>query len=442
LPIQNTPGEDNRVLTTQDVQTTVLENGLTLLTRELHTLPTVSSMIWYRVGSRNEQSGSTGQSHFLEHMLFKGTERFGKGEIDRITMRSGGSNNAFTSFDFTAYYFCFASDRWEIALDIESDRMVNTAFEPAEFTSERNVVIEELKAGLDHPWGRLMQEMNAQAFQAHPYRNPVIGTLEDLETSTVDGMRSYYRRHYTPSNATLVVVGDFETPRVVDGVRAAFGDIRAGKAEREARVDREPPQTAERRFEIPWRSEVPRIALAFHAPPIAHPDSYALQVLAVLLTEGKASCLYQRVVEKERLATFVSAEYAESMDPTLFYVRAEGRSGVATEAIEASVEDELERLASTPPALPELARAEHQIEAHFVFSMERFLDQAMLYGQIATIDRLDYIDQYLPRIRAVTSDDVSRVVREYLGHGNRTVGRIVFDPNAAEGGAAAEEDAG
>ncbi len=421
------------MLTTEDVRATVLENGLTLLIREVHTLPTVSSMIWYRVGSRNEQAGATGQSHFLEHMLFKGTERYGKGEIDRITMRSGGSNNAFTSFDFTAYYFCFASDRWEIALDIESDRMSNTAFDPSEFASEKNVVIEELKSGLDHPWGRLMQEMNAHAFQAHPYRNPVIGTLEDIESSTVAGMRAYYQRHYVPANATLVVVGDFETPRVIERVRAAFGDIRADGAGREAVVGPEPPQTAERRFEVPWRSEVPRVALAYHAPPIGHADSYPLQVLSVLLTEGKASRFYQRLVEKERRATFVSAEYAESRDPTLFYVRAEGRGGVPTDAIESSIEAELERIGQTPPPPPELARAKHQIEAHFVFSMERFLDQAMLYGQVATIDRLDYVDQYLPRIRAVTPDDVSRVVRDYFGPGNRTVGRIVFDPNAAEG---------
>lgn len=421
------------MLTTEDVRTTVFDNGLTLLTRELHTLPTVSSMIWYRVGSRNEQPGATGQSHFLEHMLFKGTERFGKGEIDRITMRNGGSNNAFTSFDFTAYYFCFASDRWEVALDIESDRMVNTAFDPSEFAAEKNVVIEELKAGLDHPWGRLMQEMNAQAFQAHPYRNPVIGTLEDLESSTVAGMRAYYQRHYVPRNATLVVVGDFDTPRVVERVRAAFGDIPPGAAAPTATVEREPPQTAERRFEIPWRSEVPRVALAYHAPPIGHVDSYPLHVLAVLLTEGKASRLYQRLVEKERCATFVSAEYAESVDPTLFCVRAEGRNGVSTDAIERSIEAELERLETTLPSGPELARAKHQIEAHFVFSMERSLDQAMLYGQIATIDRLDYVDRFLPRIREVTAEDVSRVVRTYFQPGNRTVGQIVFDPNADQG---------
>ena len=160
---------------TEDVRKTVLSNGLVVLTKEVHTSPIVTSMIWYRVGSRNEELGHTGKSHFLEHMLFKGTERFKKGEIDLLTLKNGGANNAFTSHDFTAYYFNFASDRWEIALEIEADRMVNCAFDPEEFEAEKKVVIEELKTGLDSPWGLLLQEEEATAYKVHPYRNPIVG---------------------------------------------------------------------------------------------------------------------------------------------------------------------------------------------------------------------------------------------------------------------------
>src|SRR3954454_14928877 len=199
----------------EDLRRTVLDNGLVVLTKELHTSPIVTSMIWYRVGSRNEELGHTGKSHFLEHMLFKGTDRFKKGEIDLLTLKNGGGNNAFTSHDFTAYYFNFASDRWEIALDIEADRMVNCAFDPEEFEAEKKVVIEELKTGLDSPWGLLLQEVESCAFKVHPYRNPIVGWLQDVERATVDSQQAYYRRYYHPNNATLVIAGDINTADVL-----------------------------------------------------------------------------------------------------------------------------------------------------------------------------------------------------------------------------------
>src|SRR4026208_382581 len=193
---------------TEDVRKTVLSNGLVVLTREVHTSPIVTNMIWYRVGSRNEELGHTGKSHFLEHMLFKGTDRFKKGEIDLLTLKNGGNNNAFTSHDFTAYYFNFASDRWEIALDIEADRMVNCVFAPEEFEAEKKVVIAELRMGLDSPGGTLLQAPEATAGKVHPYRNPVIGWLHDVERATDSEQQAYYHRHYHPSNATLVLTGD------------------------------------------------------------------------------------------------------------------------------------------------------------------------------------------------------------------------------------------
>src|SRR5688572_31770221 len=210
---------------TEDVRRTVLSNGLVVLTKEVHTSPIVTNMIWYRVGSRNEELGQTGKSHFLEHMLFKGTDRFKKGEIDLLTLKNGGGNNAFTSHDFTAYYFNFASDRWDIALEIESDRMVNCSFDPDEFEAEKQVVIEELRMGLDSPWGLLLQELDAAAYKVHPYRNPVIGWLQDVERATSSEQQAYYRKYYHPGNATLVLTGDFDTDRVLDKVSEKFSAI-------------------------------------------------------------------------------------------------------------------------------------------------------------------------------------------------------------------------
>jgi len=221
-----------------------------------------------------------------------------------------------------------------------------------------------------------------------------------------------------------VLVGDFDTDRALEKVAAAFEGIPSSAAAGDA-VDAEPAQQEERRLDLRWRSEVPRLAIAYHAPEIGHPDSYPLQVLAVALAEGKASRLYQRMVEREEATTFVTAEYGESKDPTLFYIRAESCGVHPPGAIEASIHDELARIASEGITQGELDRAKHQIEAHFVFSMERALDQAMLLGQIETLASLDYIDQYLPRVRQVEGDRVGDVAARYLTDRNRTVGWLL-----------------
>jgi zinc protease len=418
--------ETSSTFATEGVRRTVLDNGLVVLTKEVHTCPIVTSMLWYRVGSRNEELGHTGKSHFLEHMLFKGTDRFQKGQIDLITHRNGGGNNAFTSHDFTAFYFNFASDRWDIALDIEADRMANCTFEAEEFESEKKVVIEELKSSLDSPWGLLLQDVDAAAYKIHPYRNPVVGWLQDVEGASAAEQQAYYRKFYHPNNAILVLAGDFETEDVLKKVMSAFGRLPAGPEPKPMTL-KEPQQVGERRLIVRWHSKVPRLTIAHHAPQVAHPDSYALQLLGGLLGEGKSSRFYQRLVERDRSVTFVSAEYGESQDPTLFHIRAEARGMHSTDEIEASIYDELQRVASEGVTQHELDRAKHQVEAHFILSRERTLDQAILLGQIETICNLEYIDTYLPKISAVTSDDVADVCRRYLNENNRTVGRLLSD---------------
>ena len=426
---------------TEDVRRTVLDNGLVVLTREVHTSPIVTSMIWYRVGSRNEGLGQTGKSHFLEHMLFKGTDRFKKGEIDLITLKNGGGNNAFTSHDFTAYYFNFASDRWDIALEIEADRMTSCAFDPEEFEAEKKVVIEELKTGLDSPWGLLLQEEEAVAFKVHPYRNPIVGWLQDVERATAEEQQAYYRRYYHPNNAILVIAGDFDTDQVLTKVARAFGSIPAGPPPPPMLLQ-EPAQRGERRVTVRWRSKVPRLAISYHAPQIAHSDSYALQLLGILLSEGKASRLYQGLVEREQSVTFVSAEYGEAKDPTLFHVRAEARGDHSIEEIETSIYDELHRVSDGQVSAHELDRAKHQIEAHFILTRERTLDQAILLGQIETLHGLDYIDSYLQRINAVTASDVASVCSRYLNEDNRTVAFMLNDGAATGEDCEDGEDAG
>jgi zinc protease len=308
--------------------------------------------------------------------------------------------------------------------------MVNCVFAPEEFEAEKKVVIEELRMGLDSPWGLLLQELDAAAYKVHPYRNPVIGWLEDVERATSAEQQDYYRRHYYPGNATLVLTGDFETDRVLDKVVEKFSTIPSRPAP-PAVTAVEPSQRGEKRLQVQWRSRVPRIGLAYHAPQIAHPDSYALQVLNLVLTEGKTSRLYQRLVEREQSVTFATAEYAESTDPTLFHIRAEARGNHTAEEIEATIYEELQRIVTDGATTQELDRAKHLVQAHFILSRERAVDQAMLLGQVESLHGLSYIDTYLDKINSVAPEDVSDVCSRYLTAANRTVGYLIPDGSAS-----------
>ena len=427
-------------LITRGVQRRVLQNGLTLITKELHDKPVVAQIIWYRVGSRNEELGQTGKSHFLEHMLFKGTDRYKKGEIDLITLKNGGANNAFTWLDFTAYYFTFASDRWQQALEIEANRMRHTTFAQEEFEPEKQVVEEELRIGLDGPWEALENEVWATAFREHPYHWPTVGWLGDLESATAADMKAYYDKWYHPRNATLVVVGDFNTDEVVARVEELYGEIAAGPESRPLAIV-EPPQKGEKRVIVKKDTPVERMLIGYHAPAVAEPDSYALHVAETILSTGKTSRLYQRLVEKDQSVTIVKASYNDHIDPSLFYIQAELKPGFELPQVEQAVYEEIERLKGASVTSAELEKAKRQIEADIVLSNEEYLQQAILLGQFETIalaDRIPpdsrgykYLDAMLDHIRAVSAEDVARVARKYFVQNNRTVGFLVDDGASA-----------
>jgi zinc protease len=438
----HTPGARPESLITRGVQKRILTNGLTLVTKELHDKPIVATIIWYRVGSRNEELGQTGKSHFLEHMLFKGTDRYKKGDIDLITLKNGGSNNAFTWLDFTAYYFTFASDRWQQALEIEANRMRHTTFAEEEFEPEKQVVEEELRIGLDGPWEALENDVWATAFREHPYHWPTVGWLGDLESATAADMKAYYDKWYHPRNATLVVVGDFNTDELVARVEQLYGPIAPGPEPRPLAIV-EPPQRGEKRVIVKKETPVERMLIGYHAPAVADPDSYALHVAETILSTGKTSRLYQRLVEKDQSVTLVKASYNDHIDPSLFYIQAELKPGAVLASVEQAVYEEIERLKGGEMSAAELEKAKRQIEADIVLTNEEYLQQAILLGQFETIalaDRIPpdsrgykYLDAMLDQIRAVGAEDVARVARKYFARDNRTVGFLVDDGAGASG---------
>ncbi|HYD48050.1 MAG TPA: pitrilysin family protein, partial [Terriglobales bacterium] len=302
----------------------VLDNGLKVLLLEDHKAPVGVVQLWYKVGSRNERPGFTGLAHVLEHMMFKGTKRYGPEEYSRIIKRNGGNENAFTSNDATTYFATLANDRLDIALELEADRMQNLSFAESEFTPELQVIMEERRMRVDNsPVGVMFEALRANAYLAHPYQWPVIGWMTDLEQATRSDALAFYKTHYQPNNAVLVAVGDFRNDDILERIEKHFGDIPAGTPPPVVRAI-EPAQEGERRVTVRRAAELPYVAMAFHVPELGHADAYALEVAAAVLAGGRSSRLYEDLVYKRRLARSAVAEYdLISIDPSLFYLYAQ-----------------------------------------------------------------------------------------------------------------------
>jgi len=407
-------------VSTSDVFETVLGNGLKVLIQEVRVAPVVSFMVWYKVGSRNESTGQTGISHLLEHMMFKGTPRYGKGEIARLLQRNGASFNAGTSLDYTNYYEVLAADRLELAMEIESDRMAHALIPEEEHRLEMTVVRSELERNEDNPHRALYQEMFAQAFQAHPYHWPTIGWRNDVEAIRTEQIRHHYKTHYMPNNAVAVVVGDLDRERTLAMVEEHFGRIAPGPLPPPV-VTVEPPQLGERRFKIRKPGDTRYLMVAYRIPELVHPDNYALDVLGIILGNGKTSRLYQSLVEG-KLATEAEAQNETARDPFLFVAQATAAPGIQLEDLEESLLGQADRLKSEPPSPPELGRAKKQIQASFIYSRDSIRSLAQQLGYYETVGSYRYLDTYLERIAGVSPEDVSRVARAYLGEDTRTVG--------------------
>jgi zinc protease len=397
-----------------EVEVVELDNGFRALLVERGPLPVVASLLWYRVGARDEHSGETGVSHFLEHMMFKGTPQFPKGQIDLQTSKMGGSNNAFTDNDSTAYYFAMAADRWETALEIEASRMRGCLLDPHEFASEKNVVLEELAMGEDDPWRPLYQATESLLFQVHPYHHPVIGYKQDLERLTVQRMRSYYERHYGSNRAFLVVVGAIDRGRAARRIRDLFGGIPRA-AEREEPL-REPAPLGERRAEMHTPHSVTRLSIGFPTCRMGERDDYALDVLAHDLGNSKNSRLYRRLVLREELVTDVNVVNETRQEPGALFVMCELRPGSDPARVEAIVRAEIARQIEEGTAKQDLERIRAQIRASFLFQDEAVLDLAMKLGRFeaSTPDGFRTLAKVLPTYDSLTQRELREVAARYL----------------------------
>ena len=416
-----------------DITQQVLSNGLTVLLQEQHAAPVATAWTFYRVGGRNEAPGITGASHWVEHMMFKGTPRFGKGVIDVLTSKNGGYNNGLTDLDYTCYLFTLPSERIPLALDILADLMGEATFDPAEVDSERTVIISEREGMENNPAYQLLEEVNATAFHVHPYHQPVIGWQSDLRAMTRDDLYRHYRTYYAPNNALVVMVGDFDTAAMLGQVEQYFGRYQ-GNPPVPAVRSVEPSQESERRVVLEKPGTTAYFRVVYHTPELAHADTPALIALDAILSGGKgmsffgggvalnkSSRLYRALVETE-LAADVSSSYGMNHDPSLFEVSATVREGRTLDAVEQAVFDELARIADKPPKPRELAKAIKQTRAQFAYSTERVSSLAYLLGVLECLHSYRDLDIFTERLAAVTPQDVQRVAQTYLRKTNRTVG--------------------
>ncbi|MBN1217897.1 MAG: insulinase family protein [Anaerolineae bacterium] len=406
-----------------------LDNGLKILLKPIHTAPVVSNWIWYRVGGRNEQPGKTGISHWVEHMMFKGTPTFPKGSIMLEVNRNGGVLNGFTGQDYTAYFETLPADRLDLGLRIESDRMANSVIDPAEVDSERTVIISEREGSENEPEWALYEEVMSTAFRVHPYGHMVIGWKDDLRNITRDDLYQHYKMYYGPHNAALVIVGDIDIDSVQARIEELFGPIPAGPTPPAMQI-KEPPQQSERRVVMRQPGTTAYIQSVYHTCPGNAEDTFPLMMLEAILSgvnfgggppTHRSARLYRALVETE-IAAYAGAHFQLSIDPDAFRFYGTVRDGHSLEEFETALDAEISRLHQEPVSEDELARVRKQVQAQFAYTLERVSNQAQWLGLMEMLGDWRRFDAFVDNLSAVTAADVQRVAQKYLQPANRTMG--------------------
>jgi len=412
-----------------------LSNGLKVLLKEIHTAPIISSWLWYRVGSRDEIQGRTGVSHWVEHMQFKGTEQFPANMLDKSISRMGGTWNAMTYLDWTAYYETMPADKIDLALHLEADRMVNSQFREDEVASERTVIISEREGNENEPLFTLGEAIQQTAFRIHPYHHEVIGDMADLHAITRDDLYNHYRTFYVPNNATMAVAGDFDTQSMLARIKELFEQIPAGsEPARPARP--ELPQNGEVHLSVEGPGATTYVQVSYHFPSASHPDFFPLSVLDSLLAgpsnlnmfsggiSNKTSRLYRALVDKE-LAVSVHGGAQATIDPFLYTITMTIHPKRKPEQTLAVLDKEIQCLKDEKVTKEEIARAIKQARAIFAYGSENITNQAFWLGYAEMFANYDWFLTYLDKLSKVTAKDIQRVANEYFKPQSRVIGTYI-----------------
>lgn len=405
---------------TNGVFKTKLNNGMTVILEEDHSARVVAFQMFVRVGSADETEKEAGIAHVFEHMLFKGTEKRKLGQIAGEVEAAGGYINAFTSYDNTVYHLAVASRYFDTGLDILSDAIQYSSFDPDELKKELEVVLEEIRMGEDDPGRKLYKNILSTAYTTHPYKKPVIGFTDTVKSFTREQIIDFFKRWYAPNNMTLVIVGDFDKNKALDVIKNSFKDFKPG-AELHKPRPQEPLQKELRTIISGEEIKESHLAMAFHIPSLSHPDTYAIDVLANIVGQGESSRLYQRLKEREQIVHGISTYAMTPKEPGVFFVNANLEAKNAKRTIE-EVMKEIEKVKHDGVSVTELNKAKLNLESDFVYERETMEGRARQLGYFeVTAGDIAFEKSYLEGISKVTSDDIKRIARQYLKEDNMTV---------------------
>ncbi|HEV2982754.1 MAG TPA: pitrilysin family protein [Vicinamibacterales bacterium] len=415
-------------------QLVTLPNGLTVVLEEDHSTPIVHLQLWYHVGSKNEKPGRTGFAHLFEHLMFKGSKNVSPEAHTSMVASVGGQSNAYTTDDETVFWETVPAQYLPMILWLEADRMATLRVDKDTFTNEREVVKEERRMRVDNqPYGRLNEIIYDQAFTVHPYKHATIGSMQDLEAASVDDVRDFYRTYYVPANATMALVGDFDSAQALELINQYLG--RVPKAERDVPRDipKEPAQTKEKRVTLqePW--PLPAVVVAYHITNDGNPDSYPLHIAAKVLSDGQTSRIYQKLVYEKRMAVaaFGNANLIE--DPNLFYAVAIIQPGKTPQEVTEALIAELDRLKSEPISDHELQRSKNQFARDYILGRESNQQKAATLAHAIVIHNdIKTADGEFDIFQNITVADVQRVARTYFRPENRLV--LTLMPSGKAGG--------
>ena len=417
------------------VSTKTLKNGMKVLVQTDHSIPNVALYIFYRIGSRNEHPGTTGLSHFFEHMMFNGAKKYGPGDLDKAMEANGAANNAYTTQNLTVYQDWFPRSALNLIFDIEADRIQYLSFEPKKIASEREVVASERRTSVDASnEGILDEQLWATAYIAHPYQWPVVGWMSDIEHWTMDDLKHHFEMGYAPNNATMVVVGDV-TPEEIFELCEKYIEPIPQHSPPPAITTVEPEQGGERRLVVHKQAELPLLMIGYHVPQTNSPDFYALNILRTVLVQGESSRMYQRLVDKDQIALDVSTQQQPGFDPTRTVFIAHPKQGVDPQKCEVAIFDELDKMTKAPITDQELEKAKNIRLVEFYQQMRTINGRANTIGTYEVFFG-DYNKLFAAakNYAGVTKEDVQRVAQKYFGANNRTIATLSPE-NSREGSA-------
>ena len=408
------------------VSTRTLKNGMKVLVQPDHSIPNVALYIFYRIGSRNEHPGTTGLSHFFEHMMFNGAKKYGPGDLDKVMEANGGSNNAYTTQNVTVYQDWFPRSALPLIYDIEADRIRDLTFDPKKIASEREVVASERRLSVDNDNGGLLDEqLWATAFIAHTYQWPVVGWMSDIEHWTMEDLKHHFEMGYSPSNATMVVVGDV-SPEEIFQLCEKYIEPIPSHAPPPPVTTVEPEQMGERRLVVHKPAELPLVMIGYHVSKTDDPDFYALNILRSILFQGESSRMYQRLVDKDQIALDVSSYVEPAFDPTLAIITAQPRQGVDPQTCEKAIYEELEKIKSAPISDQELEKAKNARLVEFYREMRTINGRANTIGTYEVfMGDYNKLFDAAKSYSTVTKEDVQRVAKKYFSANNRTVATLL-----------------